>query len=165
MLNVSGPMTIGKNLSGNATCHENCPGNNSNVILAKKELLMTIKHLHGSKVSAYTFGDSDELVKLVSRIDDWDGINVIDISKSSDNRPLTVVAWAIFEKRNFFENFGIDKKKMLAYLMHVEDCYHDCHYHNRLHAADVTHSVHVLLNTSNICSSFSDLEMFQNFFT
>ena len=188
-----GPMMLGKQLQGlnvhnslqslgsvsvnsphspiSSSCiGENCQnfGNanlkSPNYFTVNKHLLSMVRSLNSSKLSAYTLGNNAELTKLLSNLDDWQGIDVRKIADASDNRPLTIVTWAIFEKRDFFKTFGIDKKKMLTYLLHVEDAYHDCHYHNRLHAADVAHSVHVLLNTSNICSSFSDLEMFQNFF-
>ena len=43
--------------------------------------------------------------------------------------------------------FKIPATSLVTYLMHVEDHYHcDTTYHNKIHAADVTQSSHVLLS-------------------
>ncbi len=45
------------------------------------------------------------------------------------------------------KKFSIPPKKLLNYMNTIEEHYHEVPYHNRIHAADVTQSVHVLLNS------------------
>ena len=118
-----------------------------------------VKQIRDQDISAFIFFENPHRVKLLSTLDEWQGIDVFEIAKCTNNRPLTVITWAILEKRELFQKFSIDKRKMLLFLLHLEDTYHDYQYHNRLHAADVAHSVHVLLNTPTIKTAFSDLEV------
>ncbi len=45
------------------------------------------------------------------------------------------------------KKFNIPPKKLLNFLNSIEDHYQNVPYHNKIHAADVTQSVHVLLNS------------------
>jgi len=48
---------------------------------------------------------------------------------------------------HLLSKFKIPATTLVTYLMHVEDHYHcDATYHNKIHAADVTQSSHVLLS-------------------
>ena len=48
-----------------------------------------------------------------------------------------------------FQTFQISDHVFIAFMMTLEDHYHlDVPYHNNKHAADVTQSMHVLLNSS-----------------
>lgn len=62
------------------------------------------------------------------------------------------------------KKFSIQPKKLLDYLTTLEDHYQDIPYHNRIHAADVTQSVHVLLNSKILENVFSDVEIFATIF-
>ena len=54
---------------------------------------------------------------------------------------------------------------MVNFLMTLEDHYvRDIPYHNHQHAADVTQSTHVLLNSPNLCDVFTPLEVFSALF-
>jgi cAMP-specific phosphodiesterase 4 len=48
---------------------------------------------------------------------------------------------------------------LINYLTALEDHYQVVPYHNKIHAADVTQSIHVLLDSSALESVFSDLEI------
>lgn len=161
LLNVTGSTILGVTLMNGPGLSDTISKNTGNLIATNPHHLAMIRHLHGTKVNPYNLGKQNELQDLLKNIDEWHGIDIRNIQKASNNHPLSVVTWAVMEKRNLFNLFELDKKKMLSYLLHVEDSYHDRPYHNRLHAADVVHSVHVLLNTPNIKSCFSDLEMFK----
>lgn len=53
------------------------------------------------------------------------------------------------QERHLLKTFKIPAEKLITYLMHLEDHYRpDAPYHNRVHAADVTQSAHVLLSVS-----------------
>ena len=54
-----------------------------------------------------------------------------------------------FQERDLFKTFQIADSTFIAFLMTLEDHYHvEVPYHNNKHAADVTQSIHVLLNSS-----------------
>lgn len=47
--------------------------------------------------------------------------------------------------------FQIPSHVLVSFVMTLEDHYHkNVPYHNNVHAADVTQSIHVLLNTANL---------------
>ena len=58
-------------------------------------------------------------------------------------------ACRIFEERDLLRTFSMSPRTLLCFLMTLEDHYlKDVAYHNNLHAADVTQSCHVLLNSA-----------------
>ena len=60
------------------------------------------------------------------------------------------------QEYHLLSKFKIPATTLVTYLMHVEDHYHcDTTYHNKIHAADVTQSSHVLLSLPalQVCSA------------
>ena len=56
-----------------------------------------------------------------------------------------------FQQRDLLKHFKIPARTMVNFLMTLEDHYvKDIPYHNHLHAADVTQSTHILLNSPNL---------------
>ncbi len=49
--------------------------------------------------------------------------------------------------------FAIDEVRLARYLIRVEDGYPDNPYHGRVHAADVLHSMHVILTRGNMVAA------------
>ena len=57
----------------------------------------------------------------------------------------------ILQERDLLRAFQIPAPTLLCFLMTLEDHYlKDVQYHNHLHAADVTQSCHILLNSSSL---------------
>ncbi|XP_053983960.1 cAMP-specific 3',5'-cyclic phosphodiesterase isoform X3 [Hylaeus volcanicus] len=101
----------------------------------------------------------EELGKLLSDIDKW-GIDIFRIGELSSNRPLTCVAYTVFQRRDLLKSLGIPPKTFVTFMMTLEDHYvKDNPFHNSLHAADVTQSTHALLNTPALESVFTPLEI------
>lgn len=112
----------------------------------------------------------NELHGIMQKINTW-GIEVFLLDELTMHHPLTAVTYTIFQvilieyefkliifltraffvlslqKRDLLKKFMIPPKKLLNYINTIEEHYHDVPYHNRIHAADVTQSVHVLLNS------------------
>ena len=64
-----------------------------------------------------------------------------------------------------FQTFQISDHVFIAFLMTLEDHYHaDVPYHNNKHAADVTQSIHVLLNSAALEVKISCLSLIKDFF-
>merc|ERR1719510_2880725 len=100
-----------------------------------------------------------KLEKMLNSIDHW-GVDIFSLASLTNNRPLTTMTYKIFQERNLFNTFQISDHTFIAFLMTLEDHYHsDVPYHNNKHAADVTQSIHVLLNSAALESVFTPLEV------
>ncbi|XP_071444616.1 3',5'-cyclic-AMP phosphodiesterase-like isoform X2 [Hetaerina americana] len=101
----------------------------------------------------------EELGKTLDEIDRW-GIDMFKIGELSNHRPLTAVAYTVFLERELLQIFMIPAKTFINFMMTLEDHYlKDIPYHNSLHAADVTQSTNVLLNSPALESVFTPLEI------
>ncbi|XP_057189237.1 cAMP-specific 3',5'-cyclic phosphodiesterase 4C isoform X4 [Triplophysa rosa] len=101
----------------------------------------------------------DQLAKELEEIDRW-GVDIFKISEYSNNRPLMVAMYTIFQERDLLKSFKIPVDTFITYMMTLEENYHsDVAYHNNIHAADVVQSTHVLLSTPALEAVFTDLEI------
>ncbi|XP_022917604.2 3',5'-cyclic-AMP phosphodiesterase isoform X6 [Onthophagus taurus] len=101
----------------------------------------------------------DMLGKCLIEIDRW-GIDIFKIEELSNGRPLTCVAYTTFTSRDLLKQLMIPPKTFVTFMMTLEDHYvKDNPFHNSMHAADVTQSTHVLLNTPALESVFTPLEI------
>ncbi|XP_066146046.1 3',5'-cyclic-AMP phosphodiesterase isoform X4 [Euwallacea fornicatus] len=101
----------------------------------------------------------EDLGKCLMEIDRW-GVDMFRIGELSNERPLTCVAYTVFSSRDLLKTMLIPPKTFITYMMTVEDHYvKENPFHNSLHAADVTQSTHVLLNTPALESVFTPLEI------
>lgn len=101
----------------------------------------------------------DELGKTLTELDQW-GIDIFKIAELSNNRPLTAVAYTAFQNRDLLKTFMIPPKTFIQFMMTLEDHYvKDNPFHNSTHAADVTQSTNVLLNSPALESVFTPLEI------
>ncbi|XP_039300868.1 cAMP-specific 3',5'-cyclic phosphodiesterase-like, partial [Nilaparvata lugens] len=96
---------------------------------------------------------------LITEIDRW-GIDIFRIAELTSNRPLTCVAYIAFQNRELLKAFMIPAKTFISFMMTLEDHYvKDNPFHNSTHAADVTQSTNVLLNSPALESVFTPLEI------
>ena len=96
---------------------------------------------------------------LKDNVDDW-GCSVFKVGEIT-TKPLTTLIYVILKKRKLFESLNIPCKPLVEYMFEIEKRYHvENRYHNRLHAADVTQTIHFLLSAQPIKKSLSDLEVF-----
>ncbi|XP_037920812.1 cAMP-specific 3',5'-cyclic phosphodiesterase isoform X4 [Hermetia illucens] len=110
-----------------------------------------------------TFGvetpNENDLGTLLGELDTW-GIDIFKIGDLSCNRPLTCVAYTIFQSRELLTSLMIPPKTFINFMTTLEDHYvKDNPFHNSLHAADVTQSTNVLLNTPALEGVFTPLEI------
>ncbi|XP_042234469.1 cAMP-specific 3',5'-cyclic phosphodiesterase 4C-like isoform X7 [Homarus americanus] len=97
--------------------------------------------------------------EILEDVDKW-GIDIYRISELSNRKPLTTVTYTIFMERDLLKTFKIPPKTFVTFMMTLEEHYlKDVPYHNSLHAADVTQSTHVLLNSPALESVFTSLEI------
>jgi len=101
----------------------------------------------------------DELGVHLDDLARW-GINVFKISELSNSRPLTAVAYTVFQERDLINQFKIPPTSLLSLLLTLEEHYlTEVPYHNSSHAADVTLSMNTLLNSQALESVFTPLEV------
>lgn len=123
--------------------------------------LMHANSFTGERLPKYGVETSheEELGKILEDIDKW-GIDVYRIAELSNRKPLTTVTYAIFMERDLLKTFNIPPKTFISFMMTLEEHYlKDVPYHNSLHAADVTQSTHVLLNSPALENVFTPLEI------
>ncbi|XP_050435645.1 cAMP-specific 3',5'-cyclic phosphodiesterase isoform X4 [Adelges cooleyi] len=101
----------------------------------------------------------EELGSTLAEIDKW-GIDIFRISDLTNNRPLTAIAYTVFQNRELLKTFMIPAKTFVTFMMTLEDHYaKDNPFHNSTHAADVVQSTNVLLNSPALESVFTPLEI------
>mmetsp|Transcript_99417 Transcript_99417/g.315546 ORF Transcript_99417/g.315546 Transcript_99417/m.315546 type:complete len:623 (+) Transcript_99417:52-1920(+) len=91
--------------------------------------------------------------------DDW-GFDVFEEADLTMNRPLHSCGWEVLSRHGLVEKFGIDKAKGSVFLTKTEAFYSSrdvVFYHNSVHAADVTQTVHSLMLTFGFGAFFSPL--------
>nr|XP_040564799.1 cAMP-specific 3',5'-cyclic phosphodiesterase 4C-like isoform X2 [Lepeophtheirus salmonis] len=155
-----------------------CQGNNNNSsVKVSGRLMSRISAKTDVKVKT-TLNESEEvppygvltdheaeLNKILGGINTW-GLNVFKTAELvQDRRVLTCITYNIFKERDLLNTFKIQPKILVNFLMTLEDHYlSDIPYHNNHHAADVTQSTHILLNSPNLNSVFTPLEVFAAIF-
>ncbi|XP_076839199.1 3',5'-cyclic-AMP phosphodiesterase 4C-like isoform X2 [Brachyhypopomus gauderio] len=99
------------------------------------------------------------LAEVMEDLDKWN-FNIFRVADLSSNQPLSCIIYSIFQERDLLKTFRIPVDTFVSYIMTLEDHYHsNVAYHNSLHAADVTQSIHVLLSTPALDAVFTDLEV------
>merc|ERR1719369_2454575 len=98
-------------------------------------------------------------LKQLPDMSTW-GLDVFSLDESiKDQRVLTYTTYKIFQDRDILRTLKIDEKMLISFLMTLEDHYlKSVPYHNHLHAADVTQSTHILLQSSALRDVFTHLE-------
>jgi hypothetical protein len=107
---------------------------------------------------------TDKLDDLMDNLNSW-GIDIFLIDELTLNRPLTAVCYTILDKRDLIRKMSINPCTLINFLTSLEDHYQNVPYHNKIHAADVIQSMHVLLNSNALESVFTDLEIFTAIFS
>ncbi|XP_048485211.1 cAMP-specific 3',5'-cyclic phosphodiesterase isoform X2 [Plutella xylostella] len=101
----------------------------------------------------------EELGRLLGDLDRW-GVDIFRVGELSAGRPLTAVAYAAFTSRELLATLQVPPRTFLAFAVTLEEHYcRDNPFHNSLHAADVTQSTNVLLNTPALDAVFTPIEV------
>uniref|UniRef100_A0A7S1KLP0 Phosphodiesterase n=1 Tax=Percolomonas cosmopolitus TaxID=63605 RepID=A0A7S1KLP0_9EUKA len=101
-----------------------------------------------------------EVEECLVDIDSMTKFDIFKLDKVSSHRSLYYVGLALFRKYKFFTRFNISVPRLKHFLLSLENGYLLNPYHNKLHAADVTQCVHSILQTGNILSYLTDLDIF-----
>jgi hypothetical protein len=85
---------------------------------------------------------------LLTEFNTWN-FDMFKFSKMANGRPLQFIAYEALSRANCFAEFPLDPEKACHFVRESETRYHGetvIPYHNNVHAADVTQSVHAFLN-------------------
>jgi len=106
-----------------------------------------------------------ELTSLLQNQDNW-GMDIFRLGELTNERPLTVLAYTIFQSRDLLSLLGIQEHVFIRFFTSLEGSYRsDVPYHNYRHGADVMQSTHVLLNAKTLKNVFSPLEVLTALFS
>ena len=87
----------------------------------------------------------------------WDMLyrHCITLNQPHVNQPLKLICTELQ-----VQEFNIPIDKLLRFLKTIEDLYNDVPYHNKIHAADIVHSVYWFLSTCGVAEHLTKLEIF-----
>lgn len=98
---------------------------------------------------------SPSVCTSLSKHKDWD-MDIFQLERESNGRPLSVFAFHAFEQLNFFDGeFKIPRDKFARFILAVESDYLDVPYHNKLHGADVMQSTYHFFSLTSVRSKLN----------
>uniref|UniRef100_A0A8C6X0U6 Phosphodiesterase n=1 Tax=Naja naja TaxID=35670 RepID=A0A8C6X0U6_NAJNA len=107
-----------------------------------------------------------EVIQAMKMIDRWD-FNVFTLDEAAEGHCLKFMMCEIFAKYELLKRFQIPITILISFAKALEAGYskHKNPYHNSLHAADVTQTVHAIMIHTGMLQWFSDLEILAIFFS
>jgi len=91
------------------------------------------------------------------------GFDIFEFDKITGSRSLLFCGWEAFLRSGCFSEFPIDWQKVTVFLAKVESLYKtekQTPYHNRIHAADVTQTVHALCYDLGLSAFYDPMDWF-----
>jgi hypothetical protein len=73
----------------------------------------------------------------------WDPF---ELAKATNNRPVVTLTLWCLRRSGLIATFDLPEERLIPFLDNVESKYIDNPYHNRIHAADVTRGIHLMLH-------------------
>ncbi|KAJ9511800.1 hypothetical protein QJQ45_022674, partial [Haematococcus lacustris] len=99
---------------------------------------------------------SDHLAAVLASAEafSWDPFA---LSTATDDHPLSVLVFALLKRHHptVLKACAVDDVKLCRFLVRVEEDYPNNPYHCRTHAADVVHSLHMLLTQAGVLTSLN----------
>lgn len=86
---------------------------------------------------------SEPVMTVLEKIDDWH-FDAFELDEVTGGRPLSTLAFALFTRYQLIAKYQINEVKLARFLCRLEDNYSENPYHNRIHAADVLRTLHVI---------------------
>ncbi|XP_013790427.1 calcium/calmodulin-dependent 3',5'-cyclic nucleotide phosphodiesterase 1A-like, partial [Limulus polyphemus] len=105
------------------------------------------------------------VVELLKDIDEW-SFNVFTVSEVANGQVLRYVSLDILNRYGIINKFKVPTSVLGNFLVHIELGYniHKNPYHNNVHAADVTQTMHYMLWKAGLVNWLTDLEVFASLF-
>ncbi|XP_077543584.1 dual specificity calcium/calmodulin-dependent 3',5'-cyclic nucleotide phosphodiesterase 1A-like isoform X4 [Haemaphysalis longicornis] len=105
------------------------------------------------------------LVSLLKYVDDW-CFDVFNVNEVANGQVLRYLTYELFGRYGIVHKFKISSAALENFISAVEQgyCKYKNPYHNNLHAADVTQTVHYMLYSAGISGWLTELEAFATLF-
>ncbi|XP_055920482.1 dual specificity calcium/calmodulin-dependent 3',5'-cyclic nucleotide phosphodiesterase 1-like [Eupeodes corollae] len=118
---------------------------------------MTDKTLKDDKHSE----PDDAAVECLKDVDEW-SFDVFTFADKTEDQPLKYLAQSLFDRYGIFQKFSIDRKVFDNFITRIEAGYKRFSnpYHNNVHAADVTQTLHSIFCKTRLNKWLTDLEIF-----
>ncbi|GAX80977.1 hypothetical protein CEUSTIGMA_g8412.t1 [Chlamydomonas eustigma] len=100
---------------------------------------------------------TDLLAGVLSGIDEWQ-FDPFVLSQASFGRPLSVLTFTLFKKAGLIDSFHLNSTKLARFLLRIEEGYPSNPYHGATHAADVLHTLHVIMTRGGVLRALSRAE-------
>eukprot|EP01013_Petalomonas_cantuscygni_P036716 TRINITY_DN67414_c0_g1_i1.p1 TRINITY_DN67414_c0_g1~~TRINITY_DN67414_c0_g1_i1.p1 ORF type:complete len:659 (+),score=151.01 TRINITY_DN67414_c0_g1_i1:83-2059(+) len=96
----------------------------------------------------------DQILKLLESIDDWD-FDMFAFAEACEGSALFTTTYALLYRHGLCGFFHFDHDTLVRFLGALEAGYHNNHYHNAVHAADVLQCVHFILGPGGMIQAMS----------
>ncbi|KAL5237763.1 hypothetical protein ACI65C_005173 [Semiaphis heraclei] len=102
-----------------------------------------------------------DVVEVLKDINDW-SFDVYKLNNYGNGQPLKYLGYDLLNRYGIFQKFKVPSVVMENFLCRIEEGYsrHKNPYHNNLHGADVTQTVHYMLCQTGLMNWLTDLEIF-----
>jgi len=91
-------------------------------------------------------------------VDEW-AWKVDMLEQASASHSLQVLGWHLLCRWGLVEEFALDPTATRRWLAYIEGCYVQTPYHNSMHAADVTQTVHFFLSSAGLAAFLDKFEI------
>ncbi|XP_075154045.1 phosphodiesterase 1c isoform X1 [Haematobia irritans] len=102
-----------------------------------------------------------EVVKVLKSLDDW-CFDVFALAEAANGQPVKYIGYDLLNRYGIIHKFKIAPATLETFLNRIEEgyCRYRNPYHNNLHAADVTQTVHHMLCQTGLMNWLTDLEIY-----
>ncbi|GAB6028201.1 Calcium/calmodulin-dependent 3',5'-cyclic nucleotide phosphodiesterase 1C, variant 2 [Chamberlinius hualienensis] len=102
-----------------------------------------------------------QVVTLLKNLDDW-SFDVFAVNDVSVGQPVRYIGFDLLNRYGIIHKFKISSTILESFLCNIEQgyCRYKNPYHNNVHAADVTQTVHYMLCQLGLMNWLTDLEVF-----
>ncbi|XP_075265908.1 3',5'-cyclic-AMP phosphodiesterase 4C-like [Convolutriloba macropyga] len=98
------------------------------------------------------------LEQVLRKVHSWD-FNVFQLNDVSHGNPLSALAFFLLKQSGLTRRFHLDEQALSLWLRSIEEQYQNNQYHNRIHAADVTHSMFAMITLGGLHQGLSRLQI------
>jgi len=105
---------------------------------------------------------STQVNNWLKKADTWDEFDIWQFAEVANGYPLSRLMLHYVEQHNLLNKCQISRDAFINYIRALEDGYLDVPYHNNLHAADVLHATHFMLNSGTfkeLCEKYPLLRL------
>lgn len=135
--------------SQNSACDEHCDV----VVATLKARHQALSALHKHRSRRLSVPDTplmDEVeLFLATHTGLWQ-FDAFELDRVTQGHPLSTLAFYLMSETGLISQLNLNSKKLARYLCFIEDGYLDNPYHNKVHAADVLQTLHMIVTSGGL---------------